>query len=255
MLLALLSDEATAACAPIQVGYLDQHRPPYWLGAGKAVPDAPGASVELIRQFTASAGCPARLVRIPVLRIKPALAAGEIDFAPVASTAEGSPGIVFPLDKQHLLDQARSMPLVVVVFVRASDGLDRKINPGQYFPGRTLGTTLGSSYADRMRRAGIGVDSGAVDVAGNFEKLKLRRFDGFAVSLISADDMDALVARKYGGDIVRLTVPLFSDNIWLAASRSYYDRHPRRVEAMWDWLGSSGKKEFSKLLAKYYDQD
>lgn len=255
MLLAQLSDEATAACAPIQVGYLDQHRPPYWLGVGKAVPEAPGASVELIRQFTASAGCPARLVRIPVLRIKPTLAAGEIDFAPVASTAEGSPGIVFPLDKQRRLDQARSMPLVVVVFVRASDGLGRKINPGQYFQGRTLGTTLGSSYADRMRRAGIGVDSGAVDVAGNFEKLKLRRFDGFAVSLISADDMDALVARKYGGDIVRLTEPLFSDNIWLAASQSYYDRHPRRVEAMWDWLGSSGKKEFSKLLAKYYDQD
>jgi hypothetical protein len=255
MLLALLSDAATAACAPIQVGYLDQHRPPYWLGVGKAVPEAPGASVELIRQFTASAGCPARLVRMPVLRIKPTLAAGEIDFAPVASTAEGSPGIVFPLDKQRHLDQARSMPLVVVVFVRASDGLGRKINPGQYFQGRTLGTTLGSSYAEKMRRAGIGVDSGAVDVAGNFEKLKLRRFDGFAVSLISADDMDALVTRKYGGDIVRLTEPLFSDNIWLAASQSYYDRHPRRVEAMWDWLGSSGKKELSKLLAKYYDQD
>lgn len=254
VLFVLLSDAATAACAPIQVGYLDQHRPPYWLGSGTAVPEAPGASVELIRQFTASAGCPAALVRMPVLRIAPSLAAGEIDFAPVASTAAGTPRIVFPLDKQHHLDLARSMPLVIVVFVRASDGLSRDTNPAQYFQGRTLGTTLGSSYAAKMRRAGIGVDSGAVDVAGNFEKLKLRRFDGFAVSLISADDMDSLVARKYGGDIVRLTEPLFTDNIWLAASQSYYERNPRRVEAMWDWLGSSGRKEFSKLLAKYYDQ-
>ncbi len=144
--------------------------------------------------------------------------------------------------------------MVIVVFVRASDGLSRDVQPFEYFQGRTLGTTLGSSYAERMRRSGFGVDSGAVDVASNFAKLKIRRFDGFAVSLISPGDMDSFVAKKYGGAIVRLPTPLFSDNIWLAASQDYYNRHPRRVEAMWDWLGSAGKKEFSKLLTKYYDE-
>jgi hypothetical protein len=254
LLLALVSAQATAGCAPIQFGYLDQHRPPYWLGTGKAVPALPGASVELIRQFTASGGCPAALVRMPVLRLKPAVAAGDIDFAPIDAKAISTPGIVFPRDGNHRLDVTRAIPLVIVVFVRASDGLSRNVRPFDYFKGRTLGTTLGSSYAEKMRHAGFGVDSGAVDVASNFEKLKLGRFDGFAVSLISSGDMDSFVAKKYGGKIVRLPEPLFSDHIWLAASQNYYNRHPRRVEAMWDWLGSTGKKEFSKLLAKYYDE-
>lgn len=254
VLMALVSAQASAGCAPIQVGYLDQHRPPYWLGAGTTVPALPGASVELMRQFTASGGCPAALVRMPVLRLKPAVAAGEIDFAPVDATAISTPGIVFPRDSNRRLDVSRSIPLVIVVFVRASDRLSRNVRPLQYFQGRTLGTTLGSSYAEKMRQSGFGVDSGAVDVASNFEKLKLGRFDGFAVSLISPGDMDSFVAKKYGGDIVRLTEPLFSDHIWLAASEDYYNRHSRRVEAMWDWLGSTGKKEFSKLLAKYYDE-
>ena len=254
VLMAILSGDATAGCAPIQFGYLDQHRPPYWFGVGTTVPELPGAGVELIRQFTASVGCPAALVRLPVLRITPAVAAGEIDFAPVGSTAESTPGIVFPRDKQRRLDLARSISMVVVVFVRASDGLNPNLHPLQYFKGRVLGTTLGSSYAERLRRLGVGADSGAVDVAGNFEKLKLRRFDGFAVSLISPGDMDSFVAGKYGGEIVRLPEPLFSDHIWLAASQNYYDRNPRQVEAMWDWLGSTGKKEFSKLLTNYYDE-
>ena len=30
---------ATATCIPVRVGYMDQHRPPYWLGEGTDVPD------------------------------------------------------------------------------------------------------------------------------------------------------------------------------------------------------------------------
>lgn len=248
-ILALFSGHAMAECLPIQVGYLDQHRPPYWLGAGTTVPAAPGAGAELISRFTASVGCPAAFLRMPVLRIKPAVAAGEIDFGPMQAGGFGTPGIVFPLDKNRRLDRSRSIPMSIVVFVRAGD----RPGPKQHFQGRTLGTTLGSAYVGKLRESGFRVDSGAVDVASNFEKLKLRRFDGFAVSLISPGDMDSYVAEKYHGEIVRVDEPLLSDHIWLAASQKYYRRHPQRVEAMWDWLGTSGKKEFGELLSKYYD--
>lgn len=252
-LMAFFSSHAMALCVPIQVGYLDQHRPPYWLGAGTTVPAVPGAGAELISRFAASVGCPAAFLRMPVLRITPAVAAGEIDFGPMPANAHGTPGIVFPLDKNRRLDRSRSIPMSIVVFVRASDRLSRNARPFQHFQGRTLGTTLGSAYVGKLRESGFLVDSGAVDVASNFEKLKLHRFDGFAVSLISPGDMDTFVAKKYHGEIVRLREPLLSDHIWLAASQQYYKRHPQRVEAMWDWLGSSGKKEFAQLLAKYYD--
>jgi hypothetical protein len=253
VLIALISVNAIARCDSIRTGYLDQHRPPYWLGGGTTVPELPGASVELIRQFTTSSGCPASLIRMPALRLRPALAAGEIDFAPMGSTAESTPGIVFPRDKRGRLDLARSIPMVIVVFVRANDRLNPNLIPFRYFQGRTLGMTLGAAYAERLRQSGFVVDSGAKDVARNFEKLKLHRFDGFAVSLISPGDMDAMVSEKYGGEIVRLREPLLSDNIWLAASQSYYSQHRFQVEAMWRWLGSTGQKEFPKLLMKYSD--
>ncbi|HEU4375262.1 MAG TPA: hypothetical protein VFS02_17330 [Telluria sp.] len=252
-LMAMFPCLAMAECLPIEVGYLDQHRPPYWLGVGTTVPAVPGAGAELIRRFTASAGCPAAFLRMPVLRIKPAVAAGEIDFGPMQASARGTPGIVFPLDKHGRLDRRRSIPMSIVVFVRAGDQASRGGRPFHYFHGRTLGTTLGSAYVGKLRESGFLVDSGGVDVASNFEKLRLRRFDGFAVSLIAPGDMDSYVAAKYHGDIVRVAAPLLSDHIWLAASQKYYSRHPQRVEAMWDWLGTSGKKEFGELLSKYYD--
>lgn len=251
---ALLCGGAQAACAPVRIGYLDQHRPPYWLGQGQEIPARPGASAELVRHFAASAGCPAELKRLPVLRIRPALVAGEIDFAPTDASAENIPGIVFPRDKDNNLDTERSTPLNIVVFVRASDHLPRDTDPFSYFKGKLVGLTLGSAYGQRLTQAGMLVDAGATNIERNLEKLRQHRIDGFVVSVISPNDMDDAVAAKYGGEIVRLPQVLYSDHIWLAANQHYYDTHRAQVEAMWRWLGGPGRKDFAALLEKYAGQ-
>lgn len=251
---ALFCASAHAGCDPVRFGYLDQHRPPYWLGQGSEIPARPGASVELVRRFTASVGCPVELKRLPVLRIRPALILGEIDFAPTDAGAEKTAGIAFPRDKNNKLDAERSVPLNIVMFVRASDQIARDTDPFSYFQGKVVGTTLGSAYADRLRQKGMEVDTGATNVARNFEKLRQQRIAGFVVSVISPNDMDAYVAAKYGGQIVRLQQVLFSDHIWLAANQHYYDTHRAQVEAMWNWLGGPGKREFAALLDKYAGQ-
>lgn len=250
---ALCASQALA-CAPLRFGIPDQHRPPYWMGDGSAIANPPGASVELLRQFASSAGCPPVLKRMPVLRIVPALSSGQIDFAPMDIRAENDPGIVFPRDKDGHLDRARAISMVVVVFVRKGDALGRDLDTRKYFQHRQLGATLGSSYIKRLKQEGFEIDSGAIDVARNFDKLKLRRIDGFAVSLISAGDMDAYVRAHHGDAIMRLEQPLFADYVWIAASRDYYAQHPERVQAMWSWLDTSGKAQFSRLLKKYAHQ-
>jgi len=244
---------AKAACEPIRVGYLDQDRPPYWLGTGKVVPPRPGAGAELVRRFAASAGCEASLKRVPVLRIKPALASGEVDFAPMDSSAEATPGIVFPRDKSNKIDSARSIPVYIVVFVLRADHVPQDAEPRQYFQGRAIGVTLGSSYRNRIQQVGLKVDGGALDIASNLEKLRLHRIDGFAVSVVSPNDMDSYVATKYKGTIVRMRKPLFADRLWLATSQRYYTEHRDQVEKMWMWLASSGQREFSTLLKDYSD--
>lgn len=244
---------AAAACEPIRIGYLDQERPPYWLGTGADVPAKPGASAELVQRFAASVGCEANLKRLPVMRIKPALAAGELDFAPMDTSARDTAGIVFPRDKNHQLDIARALPLNIVVFVRSADQIPRATDPSKYFQDRLLGITLGASYKLRMQNLGLKVDSGAVDIARNLEKLRLYRIDGFAVSVTFPNDMDAYIAQKYRGAIVRLPQPIFTDHIWLAASENYYAAHTAQVEKMWSWLASPGIREYANLLKEYAD--
>lgn len=254
LLLAACSVSAHAACLPIQIAYLDQDRPPYWLGRGTDVPEPPGAAAELVRRFAASAGCQAVLKRMPVLRIRPALQAGEIDFAPMEASGDNLPGLVFPRDRANRLDVERAVTSQIVIFVRASDNPPRELSPARYLQGKLVGVTLGSPYIPRLLQAGLTLDSGATDVARNLDKLRLHRIDAFAVSVVSAGDMDGYVADKYGSELVRLPQPLYSDHIWLAASQSYYDAHRAQVEAMWNWLGASGRKEFSALLDKYTDR-
>ncbi|MBA5608138.1 hypothetical protein H3H36_22570 [Duganella sp. FT3S] len=249
--IAIFSVNAMASCEPVQFGYLDQHRPPYWLGRGSVVPDPPGASVELLKMFAASAGCPAMFKRLPVLRIKPALVSGDIDIAPMDENGVHTAGIVFPRDKNERLDSKRSVPQVLVTFVRAADHIPRSADPMNLFKGRLVGITLGSAYAARLEQAGIKVDSGAIDLARNFDKLMLRRVDGFAITLVSVDDLDAYVSQHYGRQVVRLSKPIYSDRIWLAANQRYYNLHRPEVEAMWTWLGTKGNKEFEVLLEKY----
>jgi len=252
--LAVSCGNSQAKCDSIQIGYLDQDRPPYWLGRGSDVPEPPGASVELVRRFAASAGCKAALKRMPVLRLRPSLQAGEIDFAPMDASGDNLPGVVFPRDRANRLDTERAVPSLVVVFVRAGDNPPRDTNPSRYLQGKLVGVTLGSPYIPRLTQSGLTLDSGATDVARNLDKLRLRRIDAFAVSVVSATDMDGYVAEKFGTELVRMAQPLYADHIWLVASQSYYDSHRTQVEAMWNWLGASGRKEFATLLDKYTDK-
>ncbi|WP_343731437.1 hypothetical protein [Duganella sp.] len=247
------TDYAAAVCEPIRIGYVNQERPPYYLGAGSDIPAKPGASAELFQRFAASAGCDASLRRLPVNRIIPSLAAGLLDFAPLDSSSKDIADLAFPRDKNNQLDYGRAVPINIVVFVRSADHIPPATEPAKYFRDRLLGVTLGATYRARIQGLGMKIDSGAVDIARNLEKLKLSRIDGFAVSVTSPGDMDAYVAQKYKGAIIRLPQPLFTDHIWIAASASYYAAHPGQVEKMWTWLGSAGKREYFNLLKEYGD--
>src|ERR1041385_3437158 len=107
-LLALAADHVLAAWGTIRYAYPDQHRPPYWLGNGPAVPDPPGANVDWIREFAASGGCAIERVRLPVMRLRSSLISGVVDFVPVDITADGQPGIVIPRDAQGKPDTRRA---------------------------------------------------------------------------------------------------------------------------------------------------
>ncbi|MGV7209127.1 substrate-binding periplasmic protein [Oxalobacteraceae bacterium A2-2] len=235
---AALSVSAMAApCIPLKVGYMDQDRPPFWLGRGETVPEPPGAAVDLIREAVAGAGfgCPPTLVRLPVARLRLALQQGDIDMTTLGQMPSYPPGIALPRDKAGNIDNERAMQNVLIVLVRAADKIPAGINPQQYFKGKVLGAPQGATTNATLRGLGLTVDDGARDLERNLEKLRLGRIDGVVASTVKPEYLDGLLAR-YHGEVVRLPQPLVNVRVWLAFNQAYYRRHREQVEALWTWL-------------------
>ncbi|MYN05355.1 transporter substrate-binding domain-containing protein [Pseudoduganella sp. DS3] len=249
--LSLSASHALAACGAFRFAYPDQHRPPYWLGNGAEVANPPGATVELVREFAASAGCAVNFVRLPVMRLRSAVSSGSADFTTVDISADGQAGMVLPRDAQGKPDTKRAATLFVAAFVRIKDGYTRATDPLQMMRGQRVGILHGSTYGPILEQAGAVIDHGAITVPSSFEKLRLGRIDAFVVPLVTASDLDNFVATRFKGEIIRLDKPIVKSYIWFATNRRYYEAHRSEVEAMWNWLGGDGNKRFNQLLRKY----
>lgn len=252
--LMLAAGSAAAACAPLRLGYVDHHRPPYYMGTGNAEAAPAGASVDLVREVAASAGCTVITVRLPHGRLRSALKAGVIDAMPMEAAETDTQQYALPLDAAGNLDTSKALRVHTVVFVRAGDAALRKLDPKHAFRERWLGANHAAPVGVSLRQLGLRVDDGALDAQRNLEKLMRSRIDGYAISVAAPADMDAWIAARFGKAIVRLEPPVQSNHVWLAVSKDYHARNPVQVKAMWDWVAQNGQARFARLIRKYEKQ-
>ena len=246
-----LATQVGTPCEPLVYGYSNQELRPYFLGNGASEARPPGASVELVREMAASAGCGVVTQRLPPARLQLSLENGSIATSSLAAPHFESRRLAYPLAPNGQPDRARGLPTYFVVYVRAADRFAADADPA-FFKHHKLGTFHGASYAAMLRQAGYEVDDGAPDERRNFEKLRRHRIDGYAVAVVpSPDVMDALVQSRYGGSIARLARPLGVSTIWMPVNRAYYERNLARVETMWNWLGTQGQARFNVLVKQY----
>lgn len=250
-LLALMARDSMATCQSIRVGVINYSFPPYYIYDTPQSTVPRGASIELIKALGDSVGCPVTFIPLPLARLKAELLAGTIDITPMEAQSNNEIGIAFPLNNNGQLDIDRSVISTMVVFVRSIDHLDFETEPKTYFQNHVLGIRHGLATVITLRNTGIMVDDGASDTLRNFDKLKLHRIDGFAISLNIPDSLDSLVRSKYGDEIIRLNRPALTVYNWIAVNRNYYDLHKDQVEAMWRWLGIKGRPKFLELIRKY----
>ncbi|HEY0065293.1 MAG TPA: hypothetical protein VGC21_24460 [Telluria sp.] len=246
-----VAEHARGACTPLRVGYVNQHRPPYFLGNGSAEAHPPGASVELIREIAAAAGCTIISVRLPPLRLRNALVSGEIDATLMNAKDSDSGTFALPLDQGGKLDPARAVKMYTVVFVRAVDKIAPDTDPRLYFLSHRLGSNNGASLAEQLRQEGFRVDDGAHDGERNLEKLARGRIDGYAATMVSPTLMDASVAEKFGERLVRLKIPLRMHHFWLGFTKPYYAGNREAVETMWAWMGDHADRRFAWQVEQY----
>lgn len=249
--LIVLAGSAAAECTPLRLGYVDQHRPPYYLGSGTAEAAPAGASVDLVREVAAIAGCKVITIRLPPARLRTALKAGTIDAMSMEATESDKDLYALPLDAAGNLDLSKALRVHTVVFVRAGDTALRNIDPAREFGHRWLGSNHAAPLVASLRRLGFRIDDGALDTERNLKKLMRSRIDGYAISVVAPGDMDNWVAAKYGKEIVRLERPLQTNNTWLAISKDYQARNPAQVTAMWDWIAKNGRQRFAAIVRKY----
>jgi hypothetical protein len=241
---------AAPACDGMRLGYIDQHRPPFYMGNGAAEQMPPGAAVDLAREMAGVAGCPLSTLRLPAPRIRVALARGQVDVAQIDADDSDTATYALPMNK-GVLDRDRALAQSVVVFVRASDKLPANTDPARFFKTHKVGVNHGARYAPQLRTAGVQIDDGAIDAPSNLEKVLLGRIDGFAVTLSAPASMDEFVNEHYGGKLVRLSHPLLRVNAWFAVNKAFYAAHRAQVEAMWDWVGANGPTRYTALQKRY----
>ncbi|SHG71021.1 hypothetical protein SAMN05428948_1716 [Massilia sp. CF038] len=247
----LLATHASGACTPIRLGYVDQHRPPYFIGNGSTEAERPGATVDLIREMAAASGCTVLAVRLPPLRLRQALVSKQVDATLMNATPADAAEFALPLHADGKLDAARAVRMYTVVFVRAADQIALHTDPRDYFAVHRLGTNNGASLAAQLRAEGFRVDDGAHDGARNLEKLARHRIDGYAATMVAPTRMDASVEAKFGAQLVRLKTPLRVHHFWLAFSKPYYAANRAAVETMWTWMGAHGDQRFNWHVDQY----
>lgn len=251
LLLVGMAARAAEPCAPVRVGYSDRERVPYFMGDGNEVPAQPGVLVELFRDAFRSIGCPVVLVRLPVARVRIALVSGAVDVAPADSPDEREAGYVIASTASGEADRKRSLRTTSYVFVRAADKLPATTDPLQYFKTHVLAANQGTMLAAQMKAAGLQVDDGSFSSWNNFDKVRLKRADGFTLALLTPTALDSYVAARYGQQLARLDKPVRTSNMWLGANRAYYQQHRQQVEAVWNWLGAHGAQEVDALTRQY----
>ncbi|MYM23093.1 hypothetical protein GTP46_10590 [Duganella sp. FT135W] len=252
-LLLLVGANAHAAepCKPVRFGYSDRERVPYYMGNGNEIPEKPGVLVDLFRNAFRSVDCPLILVRLPVARVRIALMNGAIDVAPADPPDASHAGYVVATTANGDADHKRALRTNSYVFVRMADKLAPDTDPMAYFKTRSLAANQGTSLAAQLKAAGLQVDDGSFSSWNNFDKLRLKRVDGFTLALLTPTALDAYLNARYGQQLMRLDKPVRTSYMWLGANRTYYDQHRAQVEAVWNWLGAHGARDIEALSRNY----
>jgi hypothetical protein len=251
ILMVLAAGPAAGSCTPLRLGYVNQHRPPFAIGAGSFVPPAAGASVDLVREAGVSAGCSIVAVRLPPLRLRAALESGAIDAMLLDASEADTAHFALPIAKNGQLDRDRALPMYTMVYVRVQDKAAADADPAAFFATQVLGVNNGASLAGKLRAAGMRIDDGAQDTPRNLEKLVRQRIGGYAATGVSPEGIDRAVAAHYGNQVARLDKPLRIHHFWLATTRRWYAGNRDQAEAIWDWIGAHGQDRFIALVKKY----
>lgn len=243
---ALLVATGASAAETLRAAYEDRELPPYYMGATTEVDaNAPGVSVELMRDAAKELGVQIEFVRMPWVRCLKSLQRGEVDAVFNASFKEDRlEAGVYPMAGGKP-DPARRIATVAYHLYRLKDGAvayDGKALSGLAGP---VGVPSGYSIMEDLRRLGVASEE-SVDTVTNFKKLASRRIAAVATLDVSGD---ALL--KDFPAIEKVTPPLATKDYFVLVSHQFYDTKRDLAEKLWRKVAELRERKAQGLYAKY----
>ncbi len=249
-LLVFFALEVHAESVDFLVAYEDTAQPPYHLGEGRAVPEPPGVSVEMVRMLREYLP----ELRIQFRRIPWSRCLKELEYGKVDAIFNGSfrPERMsmgaYPMRDGHPDPSRRITVLEYALYTLKNSPVIWDGQQIRHLNG-PVGAPAGYSIVDDLRAWRVPMEE-ALNTRTTLVMLNYGRVAAVAAQTVTADkllrDEPVLFA-----EVVKRQPPLVSKPYYLLISHQFMARHPGLAERIWEALASIREQRQPALYDKY----
>jgi ABC-type amino acid transport substrate-binding protein len=194
-------------------------------------PDGSGQAQDVLRRAARLQPVQIQTVVAPRFQCMEQLRTGQVDAMLAAFIEERTSYSAFPM-KDSQPDASRAVGEVNFSVSRRHGGTvnwDGKqfINLGR----QPVGTQPGLLHVALLRQLNVVIDDSAGSPEQAFAMLAQNRV---AAVVTQQGEGEAIIARKYKGEIEMLPTPLITTPLYLSVNRQFYQRHQAQVDSYWD---------------------
>jgi ABC-type amino acid transport substrate-binding protein len=194
-------------------------------------PDGSGQAQDVLRRAARLQPVQIQTVVAPRFQCMEQLRTGQVDAMLAAFIEERTAYSAFPM-KDSQPDASRAVGEVNFSVSRRRGGTvnwDGKqfVNLGR----QPVGTQPGLLHVSLLRQLNVVIDDSAGSPEQAFAMLAQNRV---AAVVTQQGEGEAIIARKYKGEIDMLPTPLITTPLYLSINRQFYQRHQAQVDSYWD---------------------
>jgi ABC-type amino acid transport substrate-binding protein len=194
-------------------------------------PDGSGQAQDVLRRAARLQPVQIQTVVAPRFQCMEQLRTGQVDAMLAAFIEERTAYSAFPM-KDSQPDASRAVGEVNFSVSRRRGGTvdwdgRQFVNLGR----QPVGTQPGLLHVALLRQLNVVIDDSAGSPEQAFAMLAQNRV---AAVVTQQGEGEAIIARKYKGEIDMLPTPLIVTPMYLSVNRQFYQRHQAQVDSYWD---------------------
>jgi len=225
---------------------------PNYLGNGNSVNwEKPGFALEFLKIVEKKLGIQFKFIRVPWKRCLMLMQFNKVDGVFNASyKKERLEYGRYPI-RDGKIDESRRITQMAYVFFKLQDANVHWDGKAFTNLNSRIGTVLGYSIGDDLKKKGFAVDDGAPGPQELLEKLIAERFDIMAGSDNQTEEIISKSPDRYK-NVVKLAIPYKIKPYYLMFSHNFVTQHSDMAEKIWDTIGKIRESPQIELIRSKY---